>query len=136
MNGETVDHRADIYAVGIIFYEILSGKRVYKFRNPVEAINVLPKMKIPSLRSVVPDLPEEIERIVMKALAKDKQARYQTVDAMESDLDNIRRDFTITYDMNDLSRFMQVHFPGSPMRRPDTVFCSNLWPFIREVMGR
>ncbi len=136
MNGETVDHRADIYAVGIIFYEILSGRRVYQFRNPVEAINVLPKMKIPPLGSVAPDIPEEIERIVMKALEKDKRVRYQTVDAMESDLENVRRDFTITYDMNDLSRFMQIHFPGSPMRRPDTVFCSNLWPFICEVMNR
>jgi len=136
MEGERVDHRADIYAVGIIFYEILSGNRVYRFRNPVEAINVLPKMKIPPLRSVAPDVPEEIERIVMKALEKDKKARYQTVDAMENDLENVRRDFTITYDMNDLSRFMQIHFPGSPMRRPDTVFCSNLWPFICEVMNR
>lgn len=136
MEGETVDHRADIYAIGIIFYEILSGKRVYQFRNPVEAINVIPKMEIPAIHTVVPDIPEEIDRIVMKALSKDKRSRYQSVDAMENDLENVRRDFTITYDMNDLSRFMRTHFPGRSMLQPDTVLCSNLWPFICEVMSR
>ena len=136
MEGETVDHRADIYALGIIFYEILTGRRVYQFRSPVEAINVIPKMKVPALRTVIPDIPEEIDRIVMKALEKNKAARYQTAGAMERDLENLRRDLTITYDMNDLSRFMRTHFPGRLALQPDTVFCSNLWPFICDVMNR
>ncbi len=137
MEGETVDHRADIYSTGIIFYEILSGRRVYQFRSPVEAINAIPKMKIPALRTVIPDIPEEIDRIVMKALEKDKQARYQTVGEMEKDLEILRRDFTITYDMNDLSRFMRTHFPGRLTLQPEPpVFCSNLWPFICDFMNR
>ena len=51
--GKEADHQSDLYALGIIFYEILSGKRLYKFENELEALSNLPKIIIPPINTVV-----------------------------------------------------------------------------------
>ena len=57
--GEQSDRRADIYALGLVFYETLTGKRVYSFKSDVEAIRSIPKMNIDPLSNVMPEIPAE-----------------------------------------------------------------------------
>ena len=108
--GEPINQQADLYALGLVFYEVLAGKRVYKFKSDVEALQTIPKKDIDPLIKSLPDLPEEINRIVMKCLEKDKDKRYQTASALYDDLLACKKELNITFDTADLSDFMRKNF--------------------------
>jgi serine/threonine protein kinase len=108
--GEPIDQQVDIYALGLVFYETLTGKRVYNFSNDVEAIRKIPKKAIDSLTKSIPDLPEEVNRIVMKCLEKDKDKRYQKASALYNDLLACKKGLKISFDTADLAEFMRKNF--------------------------
>jgi len=108
--GGSIDQQADIYALGLVFYETLTGKRVYKFSSDVEAIRAIPKKDIDPLIKSMPDLPEEVNRIVMKCLEKDKDRRYQNASALYNDLLAFKKELKITFDTADLADFMRKKF--------------------------
>jgi uncharacterized membrane protein affecting hemolysin expression/tRNA A-37 threonylcarbamoyl transferase component Bud32 len=108
--GQEVDHQADIYALGLVFYEILSYEKVYRFNNHMEAIQSIPKKEIPPLISIRPDIPDELNRIVMKCLEKDKKLRYQSAQEIHDDLMNLKNKLNITYDASSLADFMKKNF--------------------------
>lgn len=108
--GHEVDHQADIYSLGLVLYEIISYKRVYQFDNHVEAVQSIPKMNISPLISLRPDIPDELNGIVMKCLEKDKKLRYQSAHEIHNDLINLRNRLNITYGASNLSDFMRKNF--------------------------
>jgi tRNA A-37 threonylcarbamoyl transferase component Bud32 len=108
--GKETDHQSDLYALGIIFYEILSGKRLYKFENELEALSALPKKVIQPIIEVRPDIPEELNKIVMKCLEKDKNKRYQSGKEINDELALFRNQLNISYDESNLVDFMTERF--------------------------
>ena len=104
--GKEVDHQADIYALGIILYEILAGKKLYKFENEIEAIRTIPVMEIPNITIDRPDVPEELKIILDKCLEKDKIKRYQTAKELHDDLVKIQHDLQMRYNETDLADYM------------------------------
>jgi hypothetical protein len=111
--GEPVDHRADIYALGLVFYETLTGKRVYPFSSDVEAIRMIPQMDIEPLSNSVSGIPEELNRIVMKCLEKQKDLRYQSAAAIYTDLAAFKKEQKIVFDTSDLADFMKKSFKAN-----------------------
>jgi len=111
--GGPVDHRTDIYALGLVFYETLTGKRVYRFSSDIEAIRAIPKMEIDPLNHAMPQIPIELNRIVMKCLEKEQDLRYQNASALYADLGAMRRELKITFDASDLGEFMNKNFKES-----------------------
>jgi serine/threonine protein kinase len=111
--GEPIDHRADIYALGLVFYETLTGKRVYSFKNDIDAIRSIPKMDIKPLSMSVPDIPDELNHIVMKCLEKQKDNRYQSASAVNADLLKFRKEQKLTFDASDLADFMKKMFEAN-----------------------
>lgn len=108
--GESVDERTDIYALGLVIYESLSGKKVYAFDTDVEAIRVIPTLEIEPLMNVREGIPAELNGIVMKCLAKKKEDRYQSASALYDDLDKFKKKMKFTFDTADLAKFMNEHF--------------------------
>jgi serine/threonine protein kinase len=108
--GESVDGRADIFALGLVFHETLTGKRVFQFANDLEAIRAIPKMEVEPLINMRPDVPEELNRIVMKCVERDKDSRYQSASALHADLVKLRKALKITFDASDLADFMKQNF--------------------------
>jgi tRNA A-37 threonylcarbamoyl transferase component Bud32 len=108
--GEAVDERTDIYALGLVIYEAISGRRVYDFDTDVEAIRVIPTLEIEPLMVAKEGIPPELNDIVMKCLAKRKEERYQSASSLYDDLDGFKKKMNFTFDSSDLAKFMNEHF--------------------------
>ena len=85
--GEKVDRRADVFAVGIMLWEALAGRRPFKGHNDVVILQKLVAGEIPSPGTVREDIPELLEAICMKALAHDREERYATAEDMQRALE-------------------------------------------------
>ncbi|MBT7191911.1 MAG: SUMF1/EgtB/PvdO family nonheme iron enzyme [Anaerolineae bacterium] len=77
--GHKVDHRADIYALGIIFYEMLTGRKPFQADTPMAVVIKQINDPLPRPTQFAPDLPEEVERILLRALVKKPNNRYQSM---------------------------------------------------------
>ena len=85
--GERVDCRADIFSVGMMLWEALAGKRLFKGMNDVVVLQRIASGEIPSPRTLKPDVPEVLEAICMKALAHDREERYPSARALQHALE-------------------------------------------------
>ncbi len=74
--GKPVDHRTDIYSLGIVLYEMVTGQVPYEGETPMGVIVKHLIEPLPLPRSLNPDLPEKVERVILKALAKEPDNRY------------------------------------------------------------
>lgn len=114
VTGEGVDHRLDLYALGLVFYQALTGHFAYKFDSEVEAIKNIPTIAIEPLRSRKAGIPEELDRIVMRCLDKNVATRYQSAAAIHADLAAFKKSRQITFDSTDLAALMKDQFkPGT-----------------------
>jgi len=86
--GQEVDARTDIFAVGIILWEMLSGKRLFLGDSDFGTVKLVQAAKIPSLRADDPGIPPELDAIVARALARDPAARYTSTRDLGRDLTN------------------------------------------------
>ncbi len=84
--GVSGDERSDLYALGIMLYELLTGHVPYSGNTPVSVLLKHLTHPIPVLRDAHPELPELLEKIIARALAKDATARYQTADELWREL--------------------------------------------------
>jgi serine/threonine-protein kinase len=89
--GGEVDPRSDLYSLGVVLYELLTGKTPFDGETPVEiAMKHLSTTPKPPSK-LRPDVPRELDMVVMRALAKNPDERYQSADEMEGDLERVAR---------------------------------------------
>ena len=86
------DHRLDIYALGLCLYELITGKRAFKFSRTAtvgEVIDTITNYELPPASGIVQDLPEGFDDVVRKAVAKNPEDRYPTAEAFGVDLKRV-----------------------------------------------
>ena len=86
-NGKSATIKGDIYSLGILMFELLTGSVPFKGDNAVEIAIKHMKDKIPSVRKINPVIPQSVENIVLKATAKNPKNRYNDVREMYKDLE-------------------------------------------------
>jgi serine/threonine-protein kinase len=84
--GAKVDHRADIYAVGAILYCAVTGQRPFDRGDPAGTLTAVLTEDPPRPRSIEPSIPEPLEMIIQRAMAKDPKDRYQSMADLDADL--------------------------------------------------
>jgi serine/threonine protein kinase len=80
MGNKDIDHRADLWSAGIILFRALAGRRPHEARSPSERLAAIATTDPPSLRRFRPDLSEDIDAIVRRALTRDRTRRFQTAE--------------------------------------------------------
>ncbi len=89
--GTAVDRRSDLYSVGVVLYELLTGKVPFTGDSPVEIAMKHLSDTPPAPSELQPGVPKELDLVVMRALAKDPERRYQSAEEMDADLERIAR---------------------------------------------
>src|SRR5262249_32298216 len=81
-----VDHRADLCGLGVVLYEFLTSRRSFRAATLMELREQILRDDPPPPRSIEPDIPEELERVCLRCLAKRAEDRYQRADEVARDL--------------------------------------------------
>ncbi|MEO6777148.1 MAG: serine/threonine-protein kinase, partial [Kofleriaceae bacterium] len=86
--GKSVDRRSDLFVLGTVLYELATARRLFKGDNDYLTMAMIVEGDVPPPSSLRPDLPAGLDQIIMRALAKDPGARYQTADDLRSALES------------------------------------------------
>lgn len=87
--GLPVDARTDVFAVGIILWELLAGRRLFLGETDLETVRMVQAARVPPIRQFNPNVDDRLERVLAKALAADPRDRYQTARALGNDLNEV-----------------------------------------------
>ena len=104
--GEGIDHRTDLFALGIILYETTTGTRLFKRENELATLQAIIKCDYKPPHEVVYDYPDGLEEIVLKAITKDPDERYQDGDSFADDLDSFLKDSGLALGREKIGEFM------------------------------
>ena len=108
--GEPLDRRSDIFSLGIMLYELTLGKRLYQGKSDFEVLKQIVEGTVTPPRELDKDYPPELEEIVMRALEKEKDKRYQTARDIQADLESMVRADRLHVSPIALTRFMEETF--------------------------
>jgi serine/threonine protein kinase len=124
VRGEPVDQRSDIFGLGIVLHELLTGQRLFAGDSDLSTIEKVRTAEVRSPRELNPALPEALEQVVLKALARDKDQRFQSAlelhDALQSVLLEAGRSGQ-PFGRTELRAFMLAEFPADAASDPEAV---------------
>ncbi|HVE87439.1 MAG TPA: protein kinase [Myxococcales bacterium] len=108
--GGAIDRRADVYALGAVLFELTTGRRPYRGKNDLQLLNAILYTPVPQPSTLVAEYPPELERIVLRALARSSSERYGRAEEVRQELLAFARAQGLDASAAALGRYMQELF--------------------------
>jgi len=108
--GQGLDRRSDVFALGIVLFELCTARRLFKRGSTYETYTAITKADVPSPRKLNPQVSEGVEAVILRALALKPDDRYATADAMQDALEDAMRKASLRGTATDLAKFMNDKF--------------------------
>jgi TonB family protein len=105
--GKEVDGRSDLFSLGAILFEMLTGRRLFTGDSEISVLESVRQCRVVAPRELVPQIPEPVEAITLKALSMDPAERYQTAGEMQQELENVLYSVKPTPSPADLAEFLR-----------------------------
>ncbi len=105
--GRRLDRRSDIFALGVVLWELLTGNRLFKRANDIQTLNAVSDCEVEPPSSVNPALPKDLDAVVLKALAKTPEGRYPDAAALRDGLERWLAKHQLNASSAQLATFMQ-----------------------------
>jgi serine/threonine protein kinase/tetratricopeptide (TPR) repeat protein len=118
--GKPVDARSDIWSLGVVIYEMIAGRTPFEGETSTDVIVAITQKEPPPLARFAPKVPDELDWIVMKALRKDRDERYQTIKELITDLRRLKQRLEFQSELErsaapvSFTRSKISDFPGAP----------------------
>jgi len=110
VDGAAVDSRSDIFALGTVMFEVLTGTRLFQGESELATLEKVRQAQIPVLSAMVPDLPHPLEAILGRALARRPEDRFQRAEEMHEALERFCQETRQVYSTKQLSHWMKSNF--------------------------
>jgi serine/threonine-protein kinase len=138
ITGLSVDHRIDIYALGVVLYRLLLGQMPFVADNHAQLLNRIVNEPPPPPRQLVRDLSPELERVLLRVLEKDRNRRYQRAAELQADLERYLQDHGTVVTPYHLQQFMSEVFPPGSDEDRETFqqLAGTSTPFTPSQPGR
>ncbi|MDE6745439.1 MAG: Stk1 family PASTA domain-containing Ser/Thr kinase, partial [Oscillospiraceae bacterium] len=112
-SGDVTDEKSDIYSVGVMMYEMLTGEKPFDGDNPVSVALMHMQNEARPLRAVNDSVPEGLEEIVLRAMQKEASKRYQSASEMIKDIEEFKKNPSIVFEYKYLSEKTQYFNAGA-----------------------
>ncbi|CAN5453477.1 hypothetical protein BH10BDE1_BH10BDE1_07300 [soil metagenome] len=109
-DAQEVDQRTDVFSLGIILWELLANDRLFIGKNEIEILRKIKECNIQPLRKLNANIPPELEKIVGKALAKDRNLRYRNAEDLHRDLHRFLNLKYPDFSKQDFAKFLKTLF--------------------------
>ena len=130
VEGKPVDNRSDLFALGTLLWELLTGERLFRGNSELATLEKVRKAVIPPPSTLNPSVKSALEEIVLKALAKDRDVRYQRAEELHEDLERFAQTHRMTFSSKQLSRWMKNTFIADNLNQTKPN------PLMRKIRAR
>jgi len=116
-----LDRRSDVWALGVVFWELLTGRRLFKRDTHMETMRAVGAANVPTPSSVREDIPRELDTIVMQALERDRSERYPDARAMAEELEKFLARNRRSVGRGELGTWLDRLFPGAATKKKQLI---------------
>jgi len=122
VRGEGVDHRTDIFSLGVVLYEMSSGQRPFGGKSSADLVSAILRDRPPSVTEIKAELPHHLGRVLQRCMEKDPEKRFQTAKDVKNELEGLKLEVS-----SGVARLSSASMPAAPPETPSSGSRKGLW---------